>query len=59
MKIKTTAEAAKMLGVSPARVRQFVLAGRIKAQKLGRDLLITEKEINRFNRTDRDRRRRS
>ena len=31
----TTTEAAKILGVSPARVRQLVLSGDLPARKLG------------------------
>jgi len=36
----TTAEAARELGVTPARVRQLILAGRLPAEKHGRDWLI-------------------
>lgn len=36
----TTAEAANELGVTPGRVRQMVLNKELKAEKLGRDLLI-------------------
>lgn len=41
----TTTEAAEMLGVKPARVRQMILTGLINAQKRGRDLLIPKSEI--------------
>jgi excisionase family DNA binding protein len=42
----TTAQAAARLGVSQRRVRQLVLAGRIKARHLTtRMLLIDEKEL--------------
>jgi excisionase family DNA binding protein len=33
----TTAAAAARLGVTPARVRQLVLAGRLRSVKVGRD----------------------
>jgi len=42
-----------MLGISQSRVRQFVLAGRLKAKKLGRDLVIERKEAERFRREGR------
>ena len=37
----TTTEAAMELGVTPARVRQMVLAGLLEAEKFGRDLVIS------------------
>jgi excisionase family DNA binding protein len=49
----TTAEVARMLGVSQSRIRQFVMAGRLKAKKLGRDLVIEKKEAERFRREGR------
>jgi hypothetical protein len=42
-----------MLGVSQSRIRQFVLAKRLKAKKLGRDLVIERKEAERFRREGR------
>ena len=45
-KILTTAQAAKILGVNDSRVRQFILAGRLPAQKLGRDWIIYEKDLS-------------
>jgi excisionase family DNA binding protein len=41
----TTAEAAAKLGVTPARVRQMVLAGVLEAEKFGRDLVISADAI--------------
>jgi excisionase family DNA binding protein len=41
----TTKEAAARLGVSPARVRQLVLAGNLPAAKFGRDLMIQEGDL--------------
>jgi len=49
----TTAEVARMLGVSQSRVRQFILAKRLKAKKLGRDLVIEKAEAERFRREGR------
>jgi excisionase family DNA binding protein len=46
MKILTTAQAAKILGVNDSRVRQLILAGRLPAQKLGRDWIIYEKDLS-------------
>lgn len=36
----TTKDAARALGVTPARVRQLIAAGRLPAEKHGRDWLI-------------------
>jgi excisionase family DNA binding protein len=41
----TTKHAAKILGVNDSRVRQFILAGRLPAQKVGRDWLILESDL--------------
>lgn len=49
----TTKQVAEKLGVSPARVRRMVIDGLIKADKLGRDNVITEKELKRFEKLDR------
>ncbi len=42
-----------MLGVSQSRIRQFILAKRLKAKKLGRDLVIERREAERFRREGR------
>lgn len=44
-KTLTTKEAAEILNISTARVRQLVLSGRLPAEKFGRDLLIHEKDL--------------
>ena len=41
-KYLTTAEAAGRLGVTPTRVRQLILNGRLRSMKIGRDLYIQE-----------------
>lgn len=49
----TTAEAARRLGVSSGRVRQFITAGRLAACKFGRDWAISELAIAEFARHER------
>ena len=41
----TTAEAGRVLGVNASRVRQLILAGRLPARKLGRDLFVDERDL--------------
>jgi len=41
----TTIQAAKALNVNDSRVRQLILAGRLPAQKFGRDWLIQKKDL--------------
>jgi excisionase family DNA binding protein len=43
--MRTTSEAAAELGVTPVRVRQLARTGVIQAEKLGRDFLIPQSEI--------------
>lgn len=43
----TTHQAAERLGVTVSRVRQLVLAGRLPAEKFGRDLAIKESDLKR------------
>jgi excisionase family DNA binding protein len=52
----TVKAAAEILRVNPSRVRQFILAGRIKSFKMGLGHLIHRDEIDRFIKEDRDRR---
>jgi hypothetical protein len=42
-----------MLGISQGRVRQYILAKRLKAKKLGRDLVVEREEAERFRREGR------
>lgn len=45
MKLITTKEAAKRLGVSVLRVQQLIWDGRLPAQKIGRDYTINEDDL--------------
>ena len=45
MKIISTAEAAKRLGVTPDRVRKMIEAKRLKAMKLGNVWVIDPKDL--------------
>ena len=45
MKIISTAEAARRLGVTPNRVRALIEAKRLKAFKYGREWLIDPKDL--------------
>ena len=42
-----TTEAARRLGVTQARVRQLIRAGRLTARRVGRDWLIDERALSR------------
>jgi excisionase family DNA binding protein len=44
-KLITSAMAAKILGFSLSHVRRLILEGKIKAEKLGHDYLMSEKDI--------------
>lgn len=46
MRIISTAEAAKRLGVTPDRVRKMIIAKRLKAIKIGREWLIDPKDLD-------------
>jgi excisionase family DNA binding protein len=46
MRIISTAEAAKRLGVTPDRVRKMIIAKRLKAIKVGREWLIDPKDLD-------------
>lgn len=43
----STTEAARRLGITQARVRQLILAGRLPATRLGRDWAIEERQLSR------------
>jgi excisionase family DNA binding protein len=42
----TTQEAAARLGISAIRVRQLIGAGRLPAEKFGRDYMIKEEDLD-------------
>jgi excisionase family DNA binding protein len=50
MSLVTTKEAAQILGVTPARVRQLIKEKRLAAEKHGRDHLLQDREVERFRR---------
>ena len=45
MNVIGTAVAAQRLGISPDRVRALIKAGRLPAQKFGRDYVIDPKDL--------------
>lgn len=45
MKLLSATEAAERLGVTANRVRALIVAGRLPAQKIGRDYVIQEKDL--------------
>ena len=47
-KYLTTENAAKYLGVSPARIRQFIAEQRLKSEKYGRDHMIKASDLAHF-----------
>ena len=53
MSLVTTKEAAQILGVTPVRVRQLIKDGRLVAEKRGRDHLLEDREVQRFERQGR------
>jgi site-specific DNA-methyltransferase (adenine-specific) len=52
----TTKRAAELLGITPVRVRQFIQQGRLRSEKQGRDHLLEEAEVQRFDREGRRKR---
>lgn len=47
-KLYTTEDAAKYLGVTPSRVRQFIMEERLDSEKYGRDHLILKATLEDF-----------
>jgi excisionase family DNA binding protein len=45
-RLLTTEDAAVQLGVTPARVRQMIIAGRLPAQRFGRSHMILESDLH-------------
>ena len=50
---KTVKQAAKILNVNEARVRQFIYSGRLFAEKIGRDPIIKSDVLERFAKIER------
>lgn len=46
----TTKKAAARLGVNTSRIRQLILAGRLKATKDGRDWRVSERSVDAYAR---------
>ncbi len=49
----TTTQTAERLNVSQTRVRQLIIEGIIKAEKVGRDNFISESEVKRLESLER------
>jgi site-specific DNA-methyltransferase (adenine-specific) len=47
-KIYTTESAAEFLGITPSRVRQLIMEGKLQSEKHGRDHLIQESAIKKY-----------
>jgi excisionase family DNA binding protein len=45
MNLLTTKDAAERLGITVVRVHQLIKLGTLKAEKIGRDYLIQEKDL--------------
>ena len=45
MNFLTTKQTAELLGITPRRVQALIEAGRLPAQKFGRDYMINEKDL--------------
>ena len=48
IKFYTIPETAQALNVTPQTVRAYIKQGRLKGQRIGRPILITEKNIREF-----------
>jgi excisionase family DNA binding protein len=48
IKFYTIPETAEALQVTPQTIRAYIKKGRIKAQRIGRPILITEKNLKEF-----------
>jgi excisionase family DNA binding protein len=49
----TLTQAAALLGVTAATLRQQIANGRLRARKLGRDWIVTRREIERYRQESR------
>jgi excisionase family DNA binding protein len=48
IKFYTVAETAEALGITSQTVRAWIKEGKLKSQRIGRPILITEKNIREF-----------
>jgi len=53
MTIRSTKQTAQIMGVNESRVRQFILAGRLKAEKIGGRWIVRDEDIIEFNQMER------
>lgn len=44
----TTKQVAAQLGITPRRVRQYIKSGRLKAKKIGRDYIVSSRQLDAF-----------
>jgi excisionase family DNA binding protein len=49
----TTKQTGERLGITPDRVRQLIIEGTIKAEKIGRDNFIAKSEVERVQKLNR------
>ena len=49
----TLIEAAALLGITPATLRQQIAAGALKARKVGRDWQVTAAQVERYHKEHR------
>lgn len=48
IKLFTVTETAETLGITPQTVRAYIKQGKLKGQRIGRPILITENSIKQF-----------
>lgn len=48
IKLFTVTEAADTLGITPQTVRAYIKQGKLKGQRIGRPILITENNLKEF-----------
>ncbi len=53
IRVLTLTEAAALLGVTAATLRQQIANGKLKARKVGRDWHVTPREVERYRREHR------
>lgn len=48
VKLFTVTETADLMGITPQTVRAYIKQGKLKGQRIGRPILITENSIKQF-----------